>query len=154
MANLNVHPAPGLGDLTTGFFVVPQDPITMANEGISRVPSLGEFLDASFVVPQNPLLAQITGTVAPIGQGAAGLPLRRRHKKGMGCGCGGSCGGSGGCGDGLGTISTDLTQLQSDIASGNYTTALSDTIAGIPTWVYIGALAALIVMSGKQGRRR
>lgn len=184
MANLNVHPAPGLGDLTTGFFVVPQDPITMANEGISRVPSLGEFLDASFVVPQNPLRAQITGTVAPIGQGVAGMPIHRRGYRrnsgmgvsasrypddydrtlnnypgvgtslpfgglaGVGCGGGSDCGC--GCGGGLGTIATDLTQLQSDIAAGNYTTALSDTIAGIPAWVYGAALVALFMMNSKR----
>lgn len=77
MANLNIHPAPGLGDLTSGFYVVPQNPLQMATDGISRVPSLGEFLTGSFVVPQNPFYDFTTGNVQPIGQGAAGTPMVR-----------------------------------------------------------------------------
>lgn len=76
MANLNIHPAPGLGDLTSGFFIVPQNPLQMAREGISRVPSLGEFIYGSFVVPQNPFWAYSAGAVEPIGQGIAGIPLK------------------------------------------------------------------------------
>lgn len=160
MANLNVHPAPGLGDLMAGYFVVPQDPITMANEGVSRKPSLGDFIDASFVVPQNPLLAQISGTVAPIGQGSAGMPIKPSGHKhsGLGCGGGGSCGCGGACGGGgggLGTLSTDWTQFTTDLEAGNITTALQDTIVGIPAWVYAAGIAALVYMSssGKKGRR-
>jgi hypothetical protein len=146
MSNLAYHPAPGLGDLLTGYYVVPQNPLQMAQEGVSVKPALGDFVAASFVVPQNPLLAQITGTVAPIGQGAAGTPLMRKKRptssmSGLGgCGCGCS-GGGGGCGGGMGTLSTDLSQFTSDLTSGNISQAIfTDTISGIPVYV-IAALA-------------
>jgi hypothetical protein len=159
MNRIPIHPAPGLGDLMAGYFVVPQDPLQFQNEGISVKPSLGDFIDASFVVPQNPLLAQISGTVAPIGQGSAGMPLnpktkaKHSHSSGLGCGCG--CGGSGSCGGGLGTLSTDWTQFTTDLEAGNIMTALQDTIGGIPSWVYMAGIAALVFVSssGKKGRR-
>jgi hypothetical protein len=82
MANLNIHPAPGLGDLTQGFYVVPQNPLQFATEGVSRVTTLGELLAGSFVVPQNPFYSYSTGQVQPIGQGAAGTPMTKKMKGG------------------------------------------------------------------------
>lgn len=166
MANLNIHPAPGLGDLTSGFFVVPQNPLQLAAEGVSRVPSLGEFLVGSFVVPQNPFWAYAAGMVQPLGQGAAGHPILNMRKgssgkgwgydtpdteKGMGrLGCGGGAGGgTGGCGCGcsgamgMGDITTDMSTLTSDITAGNYSNAFSDTIMGFPAWAYLVGAAAL-----------
>lgn len=130
MANLNIHPAPGFGDLTSGFFVVPQNPIQMAREGISRVPSLGEFMAAAFAVPQNPVLDYSYGDVRPLGQGASNVALLNKKFGGMGdCGCG--CGGGGGCGMGALDLSavTDFAQ--------------ADTLGvGIPNW---GVAAAAVI---------
>lgn len=176
MANLNLHPAPGLGDLTSGFYVVPQNPIQMATDGISRVPSLGEFMAGSFVVPANPFFAFSTGQVQPIGQGAAGMPMNpKRIKKappvsmsGMaGLGCGGS-GGSGssssscGCGcdtpSGMGDLTSDFAAIEADFSAGNYTNILStDTIYGYPTWYYVAGLALvgfLFLNTPSEGRTR
>lgn len=169
MANLNVHPAPGLGDLTSGFYVVPQNPLQMAAEGVSRVPTLGEFLTGSFVVPQNPFFSYSTGQVQPIGQGAAGTPMFKKGHKSAGapslgdlvtgnyvvpqnpinkglsglhgdCGCG--CGG--GCsGGGMGDLTADMTQIESDFSAGNYMNIFSDTILGFPTWAYLAGAAFL-----------
>jgi hypothetical protein len=134
MANLNIHPAPGMGDLTSGFFVVPQNPVTMATEGISRVPTLGEFMSAAFVVPQNPFLAYVSGAVKPLGQGGMGD-----------CGCG--CGGHGSCGGGMGAL--DLSSLTS--------LATEDSLGfGAPNWAYAaGALALyLFAFGGSTGPSR
>ena len=46
MAMLNYHPAPGLGDLLPGFFVVPQNPIT-DTQGTTYVPRIGDILPGS-----------------------------------------------------------------------------------------------------------
>ena len=145
MANLNIHPAPGLGDLLSGYYVVPQNPLRMAQEGISVVPKLGDFVAASFVVPQNPLYAQITGTVAPIGQGIAGRKIKMSNSGGGGlnggcsdgCGCGGSCG----CGGGMGDLTADFTKLTGDISAGSWSSVANDTIGGIPVLLPFGAIA-------------
>jgi len=78
MSHINMHPAPGLGDLVPGFFVVPQNPILP----VRRVMGMGEFIEGKFIVPQNPILA------------ALGLPQGIQGLKGD-CGCG--CNGGGGC---------------------------------------------------------
>ena len=82
MAHLPFHPAPGLGDLLPGSFVVPQNPVrgdgtplvpsvqATAPGMVVRVPSLADLLQASFTLPQNPL---------------------RPGMSGLGCGCGGGC---------------------------------------------------------------
>ncbi len=134
MANLNVHPAPGMGDLTAGFFVVPQNPITMATEGISRVPTLGEFMYGTFVVPQNPFKDYVTGAVRPLGQGANGM-------SGLGCGCGGSCG----CGMGALDLSS-ITALATEDSLG----------FGAPNWAYAAgvALAYMFFFAGSGGPSR
>ena len=56
MAFTNIHPAPGMGELMPGFFVVPQNPITMAQTGMGYFARMGELLPASFSVPQNPIV--------------------------------------------------------------------------------------------------
>lgn len=178
MANLNVHPAPGLGDLTSGFFVVPQNPLQMAAEGISRVPTLGEFIFGSFVVPQNPFWAYSAGQVQPIGQGSAGMPIgmimnadgswsmnKSAARAGgggcgmsgvgnCGCGCGGSCGCSGG--KGMGTITTDLSTFTTDLTSGNIMQAFQDTIFGIPVWGWLAGIVVLsqFMLAPSEGRSR
>lgn len=156
MANLNIHPAPGLGDLMAGYYVVPQNPLQMAQEGVSVVPKLGDFVAASFVVPQNPLYAQITGTVAPIGQGIAGRKITMSKSGGgglSGCGDGCGCGGSCGCGDhgGMGDITADFTKFTGDISGGNYSTAISDPILGIPMFAWLAAGVAIMMMN--KGKR-
>ncbi len=82
MAHIGLHPAPGLGELIPGSFVVPSNPIVQP----SYIPHIGELLPASFPVPQNPLIAAIT---SPPGYGLPNQP-------GLGCGCQ-----PGGCGSGM-----------------------------------------------------
>jgi hypothetical protein len=89
MAHIGRHPAPGMGELLPGSFVVPSNPIL----GARYIPHLGELLPASFAVPQNPLIAAMTtpaGTGMPNGTGGS-----------MGCGCSAGCG-SGMCGGAAG----------------------------------------------------
>lgn len=158
MANLNIHPAPGLGDLTAGFFVVPQNPLQMAQEGISRVRSLGELVYGSFVVPQNPLYAYSTGQVQPIGQGSAGMPLMKHKHGGMtGLGCGDSCGcgggGSCGCG-GMGALDFSST---ANFMTSLTSLATEDSLGlGVPNWAYAAGLLGvyLVLFSGSTGPSR
>ena len=67
MSMLRYHPAPGLGDLLPGFFVVPQNPIKDA-QGVTYVPRIGDILPGSFVVPQNPIKDYMTGRLNLIGR--------------------------------------------------------------------------------------
>jgi len=155
MSNLNIHPAPGFGDLTAGFYVVPQNPIRRAQEGISKVPALGDFMAACFAVPQNPVLDYAVGQVKPLGQGAGAMPGLHNVNSGskgmgsMGCGCGGGCGG-------MGTLSTDIAAFTADLTAGNFTQALTtDTIGGVPTWGWLAGLALFymsFVGGGKHSR--
>lgn len=87
MAHILYHPAPGLGELLPGWFVVPSNPIVPAY----RIPGIGDLLPASFPVPQNPLVAAVT---SPTG---CGMPNTSPTLSGMGCGCSAGCG-SGMCG--------------------------------------------------------
>lgn len=140
MAFTAFHPAPGLGDLLPGFFVVPQNPIT--TPGTALVPTLqglngnritkrsgiGDLLPGSFIVPQNPLRDALTG-------GMSGL--------GCGSGCGGGCGGPytlnglRGLGDGTFSGVTDWLQEPSMISD------------SVPNWMLFGgaALAAYWLLS-------
>src|SRR5579863_8168943 len=98
--NLAYHPAPGLGDLLPGFYVVPQNPLKQSAP-VTYTPGIGDLVEGSavnFVVPQNPLKSYISGKVRPLGTGMGA------------CGCG--CGGSGGCGGqlngvGMGDLTSD-----------------------------------------------
>jgi hypothetical protein len=130
-----------MGDLTSGFFVVPQNPIQMATEGISRVPTLGEFMAGAFVVPQNPFRAYITNSVTPLG--TAALP----GMSGLGCAsCGGTCG--------MGAL--DFSSFS------NFTASLAPTLQedslgfGLPNYAYlgIGLLAYMFLFSGSTGPSR
>jgi len=74
MAHIGYHPAPGLGDLLPGFFVVPQNPILAAEQAQAgqplttrRIPQMGELVRASFVVPQNPLINALATVGKPAG---------------------------------------------------------------------------------------
>lgn len=99
MAHLNFHPAPGLGDLLPGAFVVPQNPIDgESRRATSYVPRMGELLPGSFSVPQNPLIAALS----------SGNPLKPANmSNGAGCGCA-ECAGGGLSGlSGLGNMSLE-----------------------------------------------
>jgi hypothetical protein len=81
MAHINYHPAPGLGDLLPGFFVVPQNPIMAAEQAAvgnpvqtTRVPQMGELVRASFTVPQNPLLNALATVGRPPGMAGLACP--------------------------------------------------------------------------------
>ena len=81
MAHIGYHPAPGLGDLLPGFFVVPQNPIMAAEQSAAgqpvqatRVPQMGELVRASFTVPQNPLLNALATVGRPPGMAGLACP--------------------------------------------------------------------------------
>ena len=91
MPHLPFHPAPGLSDLAPGWFVVPQNPLTMGKSTPLvattaatapgrwiRNPTLADLVQGAFVVPQNPVANNLA-------QGLASL-------RGLGCGCNGGCG--------------------------------------------------------------
>ena len=99
MAHIGIHPAPGLGELIPGSFVVPSNPIVPR----SYIPRVGELLPASFPVPQNPLIAAMQ---SPPGYG---MP----NSRGIGCGCSPGCG-SGMCGTGGLSGLSGLSELGSD----------------------------------------
>jgi len=144
--NIAFHPAPGLGDLLPGWYAVPQDPITAAAKGVTYTPGIGDILPAAFVVPQNPVKDFVAGQVKLIGQGQ-GSGKGNVHKD-CGCGCGGAgtCAGAGagsGAGTGMGDISTDLSNMMTDLTGGNFSQFFTDfgallqepTVLGIPLWV-------------------
>lgn len=139
MSMINYHPAPGLGELLPGFFVVPQNPITDTG-GVSYVPRIGDILPGSFPVPQNPIKDYMQGRLSLIGRD----PNVVGTVNGVsGCGCGGSCGGCGGVGD----ISADISKFTSDLSAGNFSQAIQDTVFGVPMWA-IGAGLALLFFAG------
>lgn len=138
---LNHHPAPGLGDLLPGFYVVPQNPI---KDATTYVPRIGEILPGSYAVPQNPIKDYMSGRLNLIGR-EPGVPGKINGKL-SGCGCGGTCGGCGGLGD----ITADMTKISSDISAGNYTQVLSDTVFGIPVWAMAAGFVALMFVGGEK----
>lgn len=163
MAQIQLHPAPGLGDLMAGWFAVPQNSIT---DGVTYTPGIGDILPGSFVVPQNPIKDFTKGQVQLIGQNPAagpgminGEPVNMTAgTTGAGCGCGGACGGcGGGSGSGLGQISlsfnpaADITQISSDISTGNYMGVLGDSFLNVPVWAW-GALTIWFLSSGQHTR--
>lgn len=150
MAQLNYHPAPGLGEMMPGWFAVPQNPIK-DRSGVSYVPSIGEILPGAFVVPQNPIKDYTSGQVKLIGQRGGGAAGQINGQPvgvsgiGGGCGCGGGCGG----GSGMGDISTEWTQLSTDLSNGNIMTALTtDTLFGLPVWGYVAVLGVYLMAGG------
>lgn len=146
MSMINYHPAPGLGDLLPGFYVVPQNPI----QSTTYVPRIGEILPGSYAVPQNPIKDYMAGRLNLIGR-EPGVPGKVNGKPvGVsGCGCGGTCGGCSG-GGGLGDISSDFSKISSDFSAGNYGQAIQDPIFGIPLWAIAGGIALLMFAGGPQ----
>lgn len=147
--NLPYHPAPGLGDLLPGYFVVPQNPVTSRDYGVTVKPGIGDVLPAAFSVPENPILNYVSGKVKPIGQGASD----------GGCGCGGGCGscGSGGTinGMGVGDLTADWNSFSSTLSQGNIMGAVQSTFMGIPVWLLaVAAVAVPMLMQGGGGRGR
>jgi hypothetical protein len=144
---LNSHPAPGLGDLLPGFFVVPQNPITDRGP-TTYVPRIGEILPGSFPVPQNPIKDYMTGRLNLIGR-ETGVPgtINGKGVSGIGCGCGGSCGS---CSGGLSGISEDWAAIQANITAGNYGAVLQNTVFGIPVWAVAAGLGLMFFMGGEQ----
>lgn len=139
--NLPFHPAPGLGDLLPGFFVVPQNPI---KDATTYVPRIGEILPGSYPVPQNPIKDYMQGRIHQIGR-EPGTPGMINGKL-SGCGCGGTCGGCGG----LGSVGDDFTKIKDDISAGNIGQVFQDTVFGVPVWAIGAGLALLFFMGGEK----
>lgn len=142
MSHLPFHPAPGLGDLMPGSFVVPSNPIR--NDGTPLVPSvqaaqggqvayrpkIGDLLPGSFPVPQNPIVRNLSGGMA-----------------GLGCG---DCGGNAyGRSYGGAWHSNGLQGLGMDMSMEGVTSWLqAPLVAGIPGWgVVAGAIVAYMLFS-------
>lgn len=147
--NIQFHPAPGLGDLMPGWFPVPQNPMT---DGISYIPRIGEIMAGNYPVPQNPIKDYTKGQVTLLGQqngcgpGMINGQVANPDAGLGGCGCGGGC--SGGS-KGMGDISTEWTQLTSDVTNGHILDALTqDTIFGLPIWGYVAGLAIFVMAGG------
>jgi hypothetical protein len=138
----NYHPAPGLGDLLPGFFVVPQNPIVPT----TYVPRIGDILPGKFAVPQNPIKDYMSGRLNLIARepGVVGTLNGMSGCSGGDCGCGGSCGG------GLSGISEDFAMIQADITAGDYGKVIQDPILGIPLWGIVGGLILLMTVGGEQ----
>lgn len=119
---LDYHPAPGLEGILPGWFVVPQNPI----QPVTYTPRIGDILPASFPVPQNPVRDYTRGQVKMIGQG-------------VGCACDGGCGGQ--------LNGVGVSGISDDIAAGNFSAALQETVMGVPVWA-LAAGAALLLFSG------
>lgn len=152
MPHIPFHPAPGFGDLSPGWFVVPQNP--MRSDGtalvpsvqatapgrVVRVPSLNDLVQASFVVPQNPLVPHLSGL------------------RGLGCGCSQL-----GCDGGrdfyaLNGIADDLSSSFDGVK--DWLQSPSPVAASVPNWMLYGgaAVAAYFAFSSgsnaPRGRRR
>lgn len=131
MPHLPFHPAPGFGDLSPGWFVVPQNPIrtdgtplvpsvqATAPGRVVKLPALADLVAASFAVPQNPLIPSRGG------MGCAG----------MGCG-GNNVYALNGLGDDAGGITAWLT-------------APSFVSDSVPNWALYGgaAVAAYLIFA-------
>lgn len=142
MSQINIHPAPGLGDLAPGFFVVPQNPVRPDSTvlvpsvqaslpgSIVRKPHIGEFVAATFTVPQNPIVKNLQ-------TGMGGLAAC----SGLGCGCGTpSCNGA----NFYGMSGFDISSV-TDWAQA------TSPVAGLPNWALYGGAAVaawLIFMPG------
>lgn len=139
MGMINYHPAPGLGDLLPGFFVVPENPIS---QGTTYVPRIGDILPGSFPVPQNPIKDYMVGRLNLIG--------REPGVKGTVNGISGCCGSAcGGCGGGLSGLSEDWDAIQTNITAGDYMGALQSTVFGFPVWAVAGGLVLLMFVGGE-----
>src|SRR5882724_9614777 len=148
MAGINRHPAPGLGELQPGWFVVPQNPM---HGPVSYIRGVGDILaTGGFTVPQNPVAEYSAGHVLPIRvqPGADGtINNKPVGVSGLGCGCGGGCGGSCG-GGGMSGIGDDFTKITTDLSNGNIMDALvNDTLFGVPVWAY-GVLLGVMMFAG------
>jgi len=151
MAGIGYHPAPGLGELQPGWFVVPQNPL---DGPVSYVRGIGDILHTGgFTVPQNPIRDYSAGYVLPIGVQPGARGMMNNKPVGGGCGgLGGGCGGSCGCGSGggMGDIGGDFSKFTMDLTSGNIMAAVQDTIFGIPVWAIGAGIVALMFVGGEK----
>lgn len=172
MSNIPFHPAPGLGDLLPGFFVVPQNPITGRAAPTAYIPGVGDIMPGSFPVPQNPvkdyamgqtkMIGQQSGTgygVHGIGSGTPDTINSSMAGLSGACGCGGgcnscSCGKLNGLPVGMGDLSSDWTTLQYDATNGNIMQLLKDTVFGVPVWAIGAGLALFMFVGGKESHYR
>lgn len=135
MANLNMHPAPGLSNVLPGWHVVPQNPMARKAYGVSRTPGIGEILRANYVVPQNPVTRGVSGC-------------------GSSCTCGGSCGCATGFVNGMGGFGEDWTTATAKFTTGDIMGGIQSPIFGVPLWGWGAGLIALMMFAGGSSRRR
>lgn len=67
MAHINRHPAPGFGELTRGWWVVPNNPFQPPVVK-GRVTGTGELVAANWTLPQNPLANTLSTIGLPSGE--------------------------------------------------------------------------------------
>jgi hypothetical protein len=144
MSQIGFHPAPGLGDLAPGWFVVPQNPLrndstvlvpsVQASAGgrMVKKPHIGDFVAGSFVVPQNPVRRNLATGMMGLGGG-------------LGCGCG-----TPDCGSGSGANPYGLQGLGDlDLTATTDWLQAPSLFSAIPNWALYGgiAFAAYILLS-------
>jgi hypothetical protein len=151
MSQIGFHPAPGLGDLAPGFFVVPQNPLrndstvlvpsVQASAGgrMVKKPHIGDFVAGSFVVPQNPVRRNLATGMMGLGGG-------------LGCGCG-----TPDCGSGYGANPYGLQGL--DLSSiSTWAQSPSFISASVPNWALYGGAAVaaylLLMPGGREYRQK
>lgn len=63
MSHIGIHPAPGLGDMVPGWFVIPNNPIRdgQSATGVGYIPHIGELIPAKFGIPENPIIRGLAG---------------------------------------------------------------------------------------------
>ena len=67
MPFINVHPAPGLGEMLPGWYVVPNNPF-QPRKPVAIGKGMGLMLPASTPIPQNPLIDTLKTVGMPAGQ--------------------------------------------------------------------------------------
>lgn len=159
---INYHPAPGLGDLLPGFFVVPQNPVrdaegplvpsvqALAAGAVLKKPHMGDFLPATFAVPQNPIRKSLASNMNGL--------------NGLGCGCAGT----GGCGcasnfygmSGLGATTPAVPFSSAFSSMSNFEmwaqqpSPISTASLSIPNWALWGGVIAIGAVAMSSGGRR
>jgi hypothetical protein len=149
--HLSMHPAPGLGELVPGSFVVPQNPLVPGafTGEVSYIPRAVERLPGRWTMQSNPLYKALNGGINGVSVGTGGcddctgMGCGGGCAAGGGCGCGGSCGGAGSCGVGcgMGSISDSIASAWASV-----TGSFSGLAASVPGGSYTLAAAAGLLL--------
>jgi hypothetical protein len=92
---------------------------------------IADLVDAHFTVPENPIVPGLTG----LGTGVGDIVTLQ---------------------NGLGDLASDLSTFAGDLTSGNFSQAFSDSVGGMPAWVWLtgGIIAYMFFFGGSPGHSR